>query len=142
MCDGSAVSRSTYSALFAIVSTGWGVGDGSTTFNLPDFRGRMPVGIGTHSEVDALGKNDGVAAVADRRVKHKHTVNDPGHTHLLTVRTFSGNSGSILVGGGADSASGTLNTINTNTTGITVGQQTNAPTDGPAFLSVPFIIKT
>lgn len=47
LCDGSAVSRTTYSALFAIISTTFGVGDGSTTFNLPDMRSRMPIGAGT-----------------------------------------------------------------------------------------------
>lgn len=42
VCDGSAVSRSTYSSLFAAISTVYGVGNGSTTFNLPDFRARTP----------------------------------------------------------------------------------------------------
>lgn len=44
LCDGSAVSRSTYSDLFTAISTTWGAGDGSTTFNVPDLRGRVPVG--------------------------------------------------------------------------------------------------
>lgn len=43
-CDGSAVSRTTYSALFQAIGTTWGTGDGSTTFNVPDFRGRVTVG--------------------------------------------------------------------------------------------------
>ena len=43
-CDGSAVSRSTYADLFAIISTTYGVGDGSSTFNLPDIRGRVVAG--------------------------------------------------------------------------------------------------
>jgi microcystin-dependent protein len=42
-CNGSAVSRSTYAALFAVVSTTWGVGDGSTTFNVPDLADRCCV---------------------------------------------------------------------------------------------------
>lgn len=46
-CNGAAVSRTTYSALFAVYGTTWGVGDGTTTFNLPDLRGRSPIGIGT-----------------------------------------------------------------------------------------------
>lgn len=45
-CDGSAVSRTTYAALFAAISTTFGAGDGSTTFNLPDLRGRTPLGKG------------------------------------------------------------------------------------------------
>lgn len=44
LCDGSAVSRTTYAALFSIISTTYGVGDGSTTFNLPNLQGRIPVG--------------------------------------------------------------------------------------------------
>lgn len=47
-CDGAAVSRATYAALFAVVSTTYGVGDGSTTFNLPDARGLVMVGAGAH----------------------------------------------------------------------------------------------
>lgn len=43
-CDGSAVSRATYAALFAAISTAFGVGNGSTTFNVPDLRGRVPAG--------------------------------------------------------------------------------------------------
>ena len=43
LCDGSAISRTTYSELFALIGTKYGLGDGSTTFNLPDYRGRTPV---------------------------------------------------------------------------------------------------
>jgi microcystin-dependent protein len=48
-CDGSAVSRTTYAALFSVIGTTWGVGDNSTTFNLPDFVGASPAGVGTSS---------------------------------------------------------------------------------------------
>lgn len=54
MCDGSAVSRSTYAALFAAISTTWGAGDGSTTFNLPDPRGRVSVGAGTGTQTETF----------------------------------------------------------------------------------------
>ena len=50
-CDGSAVSRTTYAGLFGVVSTTWGTGDGSTTFNLPNFKSRMPVGRGQGTKV-------------------------------------------------------------------------------------------
>ena len=53
LCDGTAYSRTTYAALFAIIGTGYGAGNGSTTFNIPDFRGRMPVGVGTGSGLTA-----------------------------------------------------------------------------------------
>ena len=49
LCDGSAVSRTTYSALFSAIGTTWGIGDNSTTFNLPDGRGAVLRGTGTGS---------------------------------------------------------------------------------------------
>lgn len=49
--DGSAVSRTTQANLFAVIGTSFGVGDGSTTFNLPDLRGSVPVGSGTKTKV-------------------------------------------------------------------------------------------
>src|SRR4051794_36885710 len=45
LCDGSAVSRIQYPALFAVLLTRFGAGDGSTTFNLPDLRGRVIAGV-------------------------------------------------------------------------------------------------
>jgi microcystin-dependent protein len=53
-CNGSAVSRTTYSALFSAIGTAYGSGDGSTTFNLPDFRGRVSLGQGTGTLVDTV----------------------------------------------------------------------------------------
>lgn len=47
MCNGQAVSRATYASLFAIIGTNYGVGDGSTTFNLPDYTNRVAQGLGT-----------------------------------------------------------------------------------------------
>jgi len=55
ICDGSAVSRTTYANLFAVISTTFGVGDNSTTFNIPDFRGIFPKGAGTTNR--AVGKD-------------------------------------------------------------------------------------
>jgi len=49
LCDGSAVSRSTYAALFTVISTTYGAGNGSTTFNVPDMRGRTSIGSGQGS---------------------------------------------------------------------------------------------
>jgi microcystin-dependent protein len=53
LCDGAAVSRTTYAALFAVTSTTYGAGDGSTTFNLPDLLGRVPMGAGTGTGLTA-----------------------------------------------------------------------------------------
>jgi len=73
LCDGSQVSQSTYSALYAIIGANKFGTDTGGNFFLPDLRGRVPVGLGTNADVDVIGDNDG-AALADRRVKHKHTV--------------------------------------------------------------------
>lgn len=76
-CDGSAVSRATYSALFALIGTSFGVGDGTTTFNLPDLRGRTPIGIGTGSGLSTrtVGQQLGEET-------HQLTIPElPAHTH-------------------------------------------------------------
>ena len=61
ICDGRAISRTTYSALFNAIGTSFGAGDGSITFNLPDFRGRVAGAIGQGSGLTnrTLGNNLG-----------------------------------------------------------------------------------
>jgi len=60
MCDGQAVSRSTYSDLFAVIGTTYGAGNGSSTFNVPNMRGRVPVGADPAQwEFNPLGREDG-----------------------------------------------------------------------------------
>lgn len=59
LCDGSAVSRATYAALFAAVGTAYGAGDGATTFNLPDGRSRTVVGAGQGTEVGTFASRVG-----------------------------------------------------------------------------------
>lgn len=59
ICDGTAVSRSTYASLFSVLSTTYGVGDGSTTFNLPDLRTRVPVGKNSSGTFTTLGATGG-----------------------------------------------------------------------------------
>ena len=57
-CDGAAVSRVTYSALFSVIGTTYGSGDGSTTFNIPDFRDRVGIGSGSTYGIGSSGKLD------------------------------------------------------------------------------------
>lgn len=68
VCNGAAVSRATYASLFTIIGTTYGAGDLLTTFNLPDFRGRSLVGVGTGSATGAtdwtLGETAGEEANA------------------------------------------------------------------------------
>lgn len=71
-CDGSAISRTTFSDLFNEIGTTWGVGDGSTTFNLPDLRGRFIHGEGSGRSVGDLAGEE----------SHQLTVNEiPSHSH-------------------------------------------------------------
>ena len=84
LCDGSAVSRTTYSDLFTAIGTGYGVGNGSTTFSVPDLQGSFPRG----KDADALGDADGDEA---KDLSHAHTTGDhsvttaeaPIHKHNL-----------------------------------------------------------
>lgn len=81
-CDGSEVSRETYSALFQAIGTLYGAGDGSTTFNLPDLRDRTIMGATTGKlvgtvESDAFASHTHIATQG----AHNHGVTDPGHTH-------------------------------------------------------------
>lgn len=60
VCDGSAVSRTTYADLFDVIGTTYGTGDGSTTFNLPNLKGKVPVGQDTSdTSFDVLGETGG-----------------------------------------------------------------------------------
>ena len=86
MCDGSAVSRTTYTDLFTVLSTAYGEGDGSTTFNLPNLRGRFLRGVdsGTGNDPDAASRTasatggntgDNVGSYqADAFQGHKHSI--------------------------------------------------------------------
>ena len=86
LCDGSAVSRLAYADLFAAIGTTWGAGNGSTTFNLPDFRGIFLRGSGTHGSL--LKANGG--AVSGPAVGAYANDMMQGHTHSLTGSDDSG----------------------------------------------------
>ena len=74
-CSGAAVSRATYAALFAVTSTTFGVGDGSTTFNLPNLRGEFVRGWDNGRGVDASRAFG--SAQADELKAHTHSVYEP-----------------------------------------------------------------
>lgn len=85
IADGRLLVRANYSALFSAIGTAFNIGgEAATDFRLPDLRGRLPVGKGTHVEVDTVGETEG-AALADRRVRHAHTVNKHRHWHVDPV---------------------------------------------------------
>jgi len=136
ICDGSAISRTTYSDLFAVIGTTYGVGDGSTTFNIPDLRARVIVGKGTNAANNTLGQNDGIA-IANRRQQHRHTVNEgSGHQH--------GANGGNGAGGGliqVVSNVGGSGTTALATTGLSVGAATDT-LDTPSYMVLNWVIST
>ena len=78
ICNGALVSRTTYAQLFAQIGTAWGAGDGTTTFALPDLRGRVPRGVAASGEGDAIGEVFGADTHLHTTV-HTHPIN-PGST--------------------------------------------------------------
>ena len=148
LCNGAAVSRSTYSALFAILGTAYGSGDGSTTFNVPDFRDRFPVGAGTTYSANSTGGSANATLVSHT---HTATSTDAGHTHNIQVSNLSGASvDDRLAGSGADYGIANVNDSGTNVKSSTASITTTISTEGssgtnanlPPYLGVYFIIKT
>jgi microcystin-dependent protein len=88
LCDGAAVSRTDYSALYAVLggsSSPWGQGDGTTTFNVPDLRGRTAVGMGlgtglTDRALGAKGGEEKHALTIAELAAHTHVQNSHNHT--------------------------------------------------------------
>jgi microcystin-dependent protein len=112
LCDGSAVSRTTYSALFGVISTTYGTGDGSTTFNLPDARGRTAIGTGqgaglANRVLAATGGEEAHVLSVGELAAHAHTASqatttatqgththtDSGHAHTIPQINDLGNIG-------------------------------------------------
>lgn len=81
LCDGSAVSRTDFSALFSVIGTDFGVGNGTTTFNIPDGEGRMLVGSGGNFSIGDKGGLEEVSLTETENGPHTHDINDPGHQH-------------------------------------------------------------
>jgi microcystin-dependent protein len=149
-CNGTAVSRSTYSALFAVISTTYGIGDGTTTFNLPDLTDRTVVnksntkslaqtgGANTVTPTGNVGGNSGSTALTSAEIA--------AHTHGTT-------GASAGQGGGSNEGGGSFATRSTGQTG-SVGSgsgHTHAVSGtftGSAmsvvqpFITVMYIIKT
>lgn len=151
MCDGTAVSRTTYAALFAVTGTSFGVGNGSTTFNLPDLRGRSPIGAGTGTGLTArvLGTTYGAETVTLAAANlPTHTTGNESASHIHQLTTNAGSA--------AGSVYGLLDRVGNSTNNLWTGNQvtssahthtyTNASPTGVAniqpSIGVNYIIKT
>lgn len=164
LCDGTAVSRATYAPLFAIISTTYGTGDGSTTFNVPDLRGRMPMGAGTGTGLNASGTGapSGTAQTARARGAwggeethlltgaesgtsvHLHTASSPTHTHSpngqATFLTWDGGSLGMATGGGGVVPQGSPSTTGATAATVTVANSTAANASSRHAVVPPFVV--
>lgn len=124
LCNGGTKSRTTYAGLFAVIGTTYGVGDGTTTFNLPQFDGIFPVGAGeTYAVGETGGENTHVLTIAELA----------SHDHGVGNAAVAGTQSSGFVFDKLISPS-----LNRKTTLTGSG---NAHENRPPFLSVAFIIK-
>ena len=163
LCDGSAVSRTTYSVLFALVSTSFGTGDGSTTFNVPDLRGRVAIGLDnlggssadriTDANADDLNNTGGgsesttsTGSVGTSGGTAITTAQMPAHTHTMGPFSLSviSNSSTAEVwmgssGGTVTSSSTGSNSPHTHSGGTFSG---DAVTSTQPWLALGAIIKT
>lgn len=107
LCNGAAVSRTTYSVLFGLLGTTYGIGDGVNTFNIPDFRGLFLRGLGTNG-YDNTAVSAGLGTFqADQNASHTHTYSYPGATNAQelsagTTASYDSRSGTTSSSGGTE----------------------------------------
>lgn len=122
-CDGSAISRTTYSELFDLIGTTFGVGDGATTFNIPNYIDRMPLGV---SGSFALASTGGTNT-------HQLTTSEiPSHTHSFITTT-----GSTNTGGSGDFAASGVTSVTSGSAGSDTAHNNLHP-----YLALHYIIFT
>lgn len=157
LCDGTAVSRTTYADLFAVCGTSYGSGDGSTTFNLPNLKGRVLVGLdSTQTEFDVRGESGGAKThtlSTSEIPSHTHdgsglSTNSTGaHTHTYTATTSYSQTNVV---GGSNSAAIVYTTNTTSSSGShshSISGNTGSAGGGSAhnnlqpYLVVNYIIK-
>lgn len=153
--DGSEISRTTYAALFAVIGTNYGAGNGQTTFNLPDKRERVTVGYKAGSTAGTPNATLGTLGAAGGENKHtltkaeipnyNLTVTDPGHTHSYSYdkNTYASDFDRSLNSPAVDSHSVTGSTTGSATTGITVssGGSGTAMNNMQSYLVCNYIIR-
>tara|TARA_A100001391_G_scaffold30793_1_gene16470 strand:- start:509 stop:1639 length:1131 start_codon:yes stop_codon:yes gene_type:complete len=148
-CNGAAVSRTTYAALFAIIGTTYGTGNGSSTFNIPDLRGEFVRGFDNGKGTDSgrsIASSQGSA-----NLSHGHSVsasvNDSGHVHATSFdnkKYFPGGGSTSIGYGGAGGYPADVFTMSNATTGISVSISQNNAGGGearPRNIAMMYIIK-
>jgi microcystin-dependent protein len=110
ICDGAAVSRTTYATLFDRIGTTYGVGNNSTTFNLPNLKGNVPVGRdSSQSEFDTLGETGGFKThtlTEAQMPSHTHIQNPHGHNFLYGGTEYPGWNFATAFGGSLNFVAG------------------------------------
>lgn len=136
MCDGAAVSRSTYADLFAVVGEAYGAGDGSTTFNVPDLQQRFPLGKAASGTGASLGDTGGA-------IDHVHNLdNASAHAQIAVQgdrvrgRQMTGPSWTTTT---ATDATATLASAQVLTTAAELAGDTDA--ENPPFVVVNYMIR-
>lgn len=141
LCNGSAVSRTTYAALFAAIGTAFGTGDGVTTFNVPNTQNRVLVGAGgLYSRGSTGGSKDSIV------VAHTHTGttnSDGNHSHAYRIGTLGSFNNAAADGNGAIGPSATTEAAGTHAHTFTTNSTGSSGTDAnmPPYLAVNMIIK-
>lgn len=141
LCQGQSVSTTTYAALFSVIGYTYGGSGGS--FNLPDLRGRTPVGAGNDgSAANNATRNRGDKGGDTRMPQHNHGVTDPGHGHGM-FNSYLQNVGGSAVGyaAGAFGLGFGANTQGA-VTGVTVNNNGSGTGENmPPFVVTNYIIK-
>jgi microcystin-dependent protein len=138
LCSGQAVSRTTFADLFAVIGTSYGVGDGSTTFNLPDMRQKFPLGKADSGTGSGLGDTGGAidhvhdldSASSGARISFSTAPEGLMLRKALTARTANFQIGGVTVAGSSAST----------TNGIEL--EGDSDTENPPFQVFNYIIKT
>lgn len=145
VADGSEKSRTIDAELFAAIGTTYGAGNGTTTFNLPNLLGRVPVGAGGSYAVGQTGGNTTVTLTVDQIPSHNHDLTDPGHIHGITDpghlhAGVADQNGSNNAANGANVRSAVSGSTDPAFTGITVNSEVTGITIAPVGSGDPIEI--
>jgi microcystin-dependent protein len=134
LCAGQAVSRTAYAALFAVVGTTFGAGDGSTTFNVPDLRGRVPAGKDDMNGSAASRVTSGGSGIAGA------TLGASGGAETVTL-TAAQLPGSVVQGTGSVAMDDTFPNVSVGLPNTSLGSG-QAHQNMPPALILNYIVKT